>query len=170
MKLLKYINSAFFNERISKIESIKEAIIALGQDEIRHFISLVIMTDVGVNKPRELIVSTFVRAKFAELLAREISLNPSKLFLIGLLSNLDALLDQEMEEILKNLPLAEDIANTLITEKGDSGNCLKFVKAYERGRWKDADIYQQKLKLDKKIHNLALLYIKSCEFASNIIQ
>ena len=44
-------------------------------------------------------------------------------------------MDNSMEEILTQLPLADHISNALLHRKGDHGEVLTCVLAYERGQW-----------------------------------
>ena len=88
------------------------------------------------NKPTELVVTAMVRAKMAEELARaEKAALPDSFFTVGLFSALDALMDNTMEEILTQLPLADHISDALLQRKGVHGEVLSCVLAYERGQW-----------------------------------
>ncbi len=66
-KLLRYINAAFFR-RVTKIENIKQALIYLGETEIRRFVSLLALSKIASAKPSELIKTSCTRARFCELL------------------------------------------------------------------------------------------------------
>jgi EAL and modified HD-GYP domain-containing signal transduction protein len=48
---------------------------------------------------------------------------------------MDALYDLPMPDIMKNLPLSEDILDALINGTGDMGLVLSCMKAYEEGEW-----------------------------------
>ena len=60
---------------------------------------------------------------------------PETFFTVGLFSALDALMDNSMEEILTQLPLADHISNALLHRQGIHGEILSCVLAYERGEW-----------------------------------
>jgi EAL and modified HD-GYP domain-containing signal transduction protein len=81
-------------------------------------------------------VTALLRGKMCELLAQAMQL-PGKdiYFTIGLFSVLDAILDLPMSEVLKPLPLAEDISHALLSHEGIMGQTLHCVIAYERGQW-----------------------------------
>src|SRR5207247_522373 len=53
----------------------------------------------------ELVLSALVRARFCELLAPKVPQVSSDLFLMGLLSLMDAILEIPMTEVLDNVPL-----------------------------------------------------------------
>ena len=51
-KLLRYINSAMFSLR-REVDSIKDAVVLLGQDNIKKWLSLILMSRMGKDKPSE---------------------------------------------------------------------------------------------------------------------
>jgi EAL and modified HD-GYP domain-containing signal transduction protein len=53
-------------------------------------------------------------------------------FLIGILSNLDSLLDMPLDEALSQLPLADDIVSAILHKSGLGGEALLCVISYER--------------------------------------
>ncbi len=131
-KLLHYINSSFFALR-RKIESLHQALVLLGLDNIRNWISLIALSGID-GKPAYMLNETILRAKMAELLAIAAQRPATeKYFTVGLFSSLENLLDMPMAEILNNLPLAKDISQALLRQEGDLGAALKCVLAYERG-------------------------------------
>ncbi|GAB3016638.1 EAL and HDOD domain-containing protein [Bowmanella dokdonensis] len=134
-KLLRFINSGLFqlNEPIG---SIRQALVYMGSDSARKFISLVAATHISQDKPSELIRLCTVRARFCELLAQALKYpSPSSAFLCGLFSLLDALLDKPMKDLLDTLPLQQAVRDTLLGEKTDLLLLLELAKAYEAGSW-----------------------------------
>ncbi|CAM4343256.1 EAL and HDOD domain-containing protein [Pseudoalteromonas ostreae] len=134
-KLLRLINSGVFPVQ-KEIESLKQALVYLGHDHIKKFVSLIITAHVAQTKPNELIKMCIIRARFCELIAKKIA--PSQAnsaFLIGLFSLLDAILDRPMEQLLIRLPFPEPIKDALMEEKNTLYYILATVKAYESGSW-----------------------------------
>lgn len=133
-RILRYVNSAAF-ALPRTIESIQQAVIILGLKNIKSWTTLLAMSQVD-NKPAELVITAMVRAKMAEELARAQKADrPDSFFTVGLFSALDALMDNTMEEILTQLPLADHISDALLHHKGIHGEVLSCVLAYERGQW-----------------------------------
>ncbi|HED19006.1 MAG TPA: HDOD domain-containing protein [Gammaproteobacteria bacterium] len=133
-RILRYVNSASF-ALPRTIESIQQAVVILGLKSIKSWTTLLAMSQVD-NKPAELVVTAMVRAKMAEELARaQKTDHPDSFFTVGLFSALDALMDNTMEEILTQLPLADHISDALLQQKGIHGEVLSCVLAYERGQW-----------------------------------
>jgi EAL and modified HD-GYP domain-containing signal transduction protein len=52
---------------------------------------------------------------------------------VGLFSLLDAMLDQPLEVILKDLPVSDGLKNALLEQTGYEGEILAAVLDYERG-------------------------------------
>jgi EAL and modified HD-GYP domain-containing signal transduction protein len=101
-KLLRYANSAIFKRR-NEISTIKQALVILGSGELKRFIGLMFAVTANPNKPSELINLAMTRAKFCELVVHNsnLQLDISIAFLTGLLSMIDAILDEEMATVLE---------------------------------------------------------------------
>ncbi|TCK17111.1 diguanylate phosphodiesterase [Thiogranum longum] len=135
-KILRYVNSAAI-ALPRKIESIQQAVVILGLKTIRSWVTLLAMSQID-DKPTELIVIAMIRAKMAENMARARNeTNIDAYFTVGLFSALDALMDNSMEEILTQLPLADHIRDALLHRRGNHGKTLGCVLAYERGDWEN---------------------------------
>lgn len=165
-KLMRYINSAYFR-RIREISTIKEALVLMGENEIRRFISMIAMSNLATGKPDELIVTSCIRAKFCELIGTTNggSINPSELFTLGLFSLIDAILDQPMDSVMGDLPLNQKIVDALARGEGELVNYLTLVESYEKGEWdkvtKSAEV------LGKDEDTLPPLFVKACEWSNN---
>jgi EAL and modified HD-GYP domain-containing signal transduction protein len=149
-KLLRYANSAIFKRR-NEISTIKQALVILGSGELKRFIGLMFAITANPNKPSELINLAMTRAKFCELVAEDIrsQLDISIAFLTGLLSMIDAILDEDMASILEKLPLSEDIKQPLLTKKGVMAALIKLVGFIEQAQWDKTTLVMEKLSLDK---------------------
>ena len=149
-KLLRYANSAIFKRR-NEISTIKQALVILGSGELKRFIGLMFAITANPNKPSELINLAMTRAKFCELVAEDIrsQLDTSIAFLTGLLSMIDAILDEDMTSILEKLPLSEDIKQPLLTKKGVMAALIKLVEFIEQAQWDKTTLVMEKLSLDK---------------------
>ena len=134
-KLLRYINSATFNLR-HEVDSIKDAIIILGITNLKNWISLILMSKIVESKPAELIVIGMIRGKMCELLAEiyhpEIK---HQMFIIGLFSVLDALMEQPLINLLDTVTLSTPIKLALLDKVGTQGEIYKYVLQYEKSNW-----------------------------------
>ena len=89
------------------------------------------------------------RARFAELLA----ISHGKMrdtgmaFLTGMMSLMDAILDEDMPSVMNKLPLTIEIKDALLKDEGLLATYLKLVKFYEQANWEKAKEIQQQLGL-----------------------
>jgi EAL and modified HD-GYP domain-containing signal transduction protein len=107
----------------------------LGEREIRRWIRLVATLSAGQNKSRELVMSALVRARFCELISPKVEHGKSDLFLIGLLSLMDTILELPMYTILENIPLDQESKALLLGEKSSLTPLYQLMIARERGDW-----------------------------------
>jgi EAL and modified HD-GYP domain-containing signal transduction protein len=147
-KLLRYSNSAVFKRR-SEIETIKQALVVLGQDELKKFLSVLFTAQVCSEKPAELMRLAMTRAKFAEgIAAIHRKTDIAKAFLTGMMSLMDAILDEPMTAVISKLPLSKDIKDALMGEPGLLSEYLVLVKCYEQAQWLQANESIEQLGLD----------------------
>ena len=136
-KILKLINSAFFNFP-SQIESIKQAIVILGRRQLRSWASMMAMSKLD-DRPSEMIVMAMARAKMCELLAEAGGMTTvDSFFTVGLFSALDILMERALEEVIEPLPLGEDLVAALLRREGPLGEALKCTLAYETADFDNA--------------------------------
>ena len=134
-KLLRFTNSGLFQLK-EPIESIKQALIYLGEEQARKFVCLIATAHLGKNKPLELVRMSIIRARFCEQLARyKDPKSADNAFLVGLFSMVDALLDKPMEGLVAKLPLTQEVKDALRGEKNAFFFQLELVKAYESASW-----------------------------------
>ncbi len=129
-KILKLINSAFFNYP-SKIESIRQAVVILGRKNLGSWASMLALSSLN-DRPSEMIHMAMTRAKMCEIIAEKAHQKPLETyFAVGLFSALDILMERELSEIIKPLPLSEEMVSALTERTGVLGEALKCVLAYE---------------------------------------
>ncbi|KZN57894.1 EAL and HDOD domain-containing protein [Pseudoalteromonas luteoviolacea] len=147
-KLLRYSNSAAFKRR-AEISTIKQALIVLGNQELKKFLSLLFASQVASEKPMELIRLSLTRARFNELLAIKHKQLPDigMAFLTGMMSLMDAILDETMDSVMQKLPLTIDIKDALLQGDGLLAEYLALVMAYEQAKWEEASQLTDKLGL-----------------------
>ncbi len=131
-RLLKYINSAYCGLRV-EVSSIRKALILVGTDLVRSWATLLLLSRLSDGKPEELISTALIRARFCELLGRDdAARDDNQYFTVGLLSVLDALLDQPMAAVVSELPFDAELREALSGRTGPLGETLSRVIAYEQ--------------------------------------
>ena len=135
-KLLKFINSAYFS-RPTAIDTIKDAIIFIGIDELKKFIHVVVVSDLGENKPNELIRVSMIRARMCEQCGGMLKTHftTDELFTIGLFSAMDAILDSSMADILINITFSDRIKDALLGKDKQYRQIHTLVTSFEKGQW-----------------------------------
>ena len=168
-KLLRYINSAYFY-RLSKVESIAHAVAFLGDREIKRFVSLIIISEIATDKPTELVSMALARARFCELLADESGrlADPDGIFLLGLFSLLDAMLDTTMENALAKLPLDDFLKQALTLHEGPYAPFINAVIAYERKDKNSCIAAINAIGVAKQ--KIYPMYLSSLEYADSLMQ
>jgi EAL and modified HD-GYP domain-containing signal transduction protein len=132
-RLLRYINSPAIGLRRT-IESIGHALILLGHDQIYRWLTLLLFTG-GKLDPRSqtLLRNALVRARFVEILGHE-KLKPGEregLFIVGIFSLLDALLNIPMTQALAGLNLPQAVVDALTRRSGIYAPYIKLALACE---------------------------------------
>jgi EAL and modified HD-GYP domain-containing signal transduction protein len=163
-KLLRYINSVGFG-LLNQVTSIRQALALLGGDKVRLWASLLALASLSQDKPDELVVSSVLRARFCETIAPALGLAAmaSDLFLLGLFSHLDAIMDRPLEETIRDLPLGDEVRMALLGQHGRLRLVLETVEAYQRGDWLGMSLAAGELGLDED--QLARLYAAAVEWA-----
>jgi c-di-GMP-related signal transduction protein len=134
--LLKYINSAYFGLK-DKINSILQAMVFLGETQVRKWACLVLFTFLGVDRPPEVVVRSLTRGRMCELLAKDMNMagRESELFLMGMFSLLDALIGRPLKDILEGMNLGRQVQAALLGEESDYAGLYQLVLSYESGDW-----------------------------------
>ena len=136
VELLKMVNHIAIN---SQVTSIRHAAAILGQRELKKWINTVITKELCADRPNEVSRTSMLRAKFMECLAPVFGLGmkSSEVFLMGLFSILDIILNMPMEEALKKVTVSKEIEDALVRRKGDLAGIYSFVVSYEAADWQE---------------------------------
>ncbi len=168
-KLLRLINSAAFYTN-SKITSIKHALVMLGFKEIKKWVSIVMLRDMGADKPDEILRACLVRGKMGEVLSKYYGMRGRKdeFFLLGVFSMIDTLMDMTMEDALKDLPFEEDVKQALMGQPNAFSEILTIIKGYEKGNWDYLFLKAQEKDLGMNVYPDA--YIEAVQWTTNIFE
>lgn len=136
ISLLKMVNRMTRN---STITSIRHAAAMLGEKELRKWLITAVAGQLYTDKPNELTRMSLLRAKFAENLAPVFSMaiQSSELFLMGLFSVLDVILDMPMKDALETIKVSKNISDALVYRKGIFAFPLEFILQYENANWQE---------------------------------
>jgi len=133
-RVLRCINSSYYNLP-RKIDSIQQAIVILGLENLRRLCTLVALQAFD-DRPSSLFVGALVRARMCEQLGRLADAKDTgPYFMTGLFSMLDVITGMSLAELMKELPLSTSVERALLAEEGEFGKALACARAYERGAW-----------------------------------
>jgi c-di-GMP-related signal transduction protein len=145
-RLLRYLNSPIFGFR-QEVKSVRHALTILGEREVRRWIRLVITLVAGQNKPSDLVLTALTRARFCELITEKLGQNSSDLFLVGLLSLMDAILELPMGLVLDGISVDTDVRAVLLGEPSKLSPVYNLMLAQEAGEWEEALALASQLRL-----------------------
>ncbi len=136
LSLLEMVNHMTVN---SEITSVQHAAAMLGQKELRKWINTVVTKELCADRPSEVTRMSLLRARFAENLAPIFELGgfSQELFLMGLFSVLDIILDKPMEECVKMVKLSKNITDAIVSDKGEFATIYHLIKEYENASWQE---------------------------------
>ncbi len=169
-RLLKFLNSPAFGFS-KEIASVRHAITLLGWKQLKSWLRVIIMTDMlQQGKTRELSHTALLRGKLLESIAEAHAKtdDQSPLFLMGLFSLLDSMLDIPMPDILEELPLATPIKEALLGLQNDYRFWLELTFCFENADWEQMDALMQKLALDPGL--VALSYHNALEWTESYFE
>ena len=135
-RVLRTVNSAGFGVR-TEIHSIGEALVMLGRDPIRRWVTIWAMASLASGANSELLVLSIVRARMCEIVGQQSGNDErgAEGFLIGICSLLDAIFKAPMADIVAQFPLTPGVRAALLGEDNAGRRLLEAVIAYERGDW-----------------------------------
>jgi EAL and modified HD-GYP domain-containing signal transduction protein len=147
-RLLRYMNSAGFGFT-NEIRSVRHALSLMGEREVRRWIRLVATLGAGQRKSSELVLAALVRAHFCELLSPKIQHGDSELFLMGLFSLMDTILETTMSNLLANVPVDHETKAVLLGGTGRLRPLYQLMLARESGEWQNIGKLAHQLQLSE---------------------
>ena len=156
-KLLRYINSPGMG-LLSKVGSPEQALFVLGRHKLYRWLTLLLFTSGQARGlDQALLENALVRARLAELLARE-TLPPTErdeLFVAGIFSLLDVVLGTSMESVLNQVSLPALVNEALLHQGGRYAPYLQLAIACEQADEEDISALTQAIGLDaQQVNNL----------------
>lgn len=166
VRLLEMVNHMTANRGVS---SVRHAAALLGQKELKKWITTAVTKELCSDRPSEITRMSMIRARFAENMAKYFELEPfsAEIFLMGLFSVLDQILEKPMAECLEMVKISTDIKNALLSHKGRIYPVLEFVLFYEDAEWKEVSRITLLNKIGKNVAYDA--YLEALDWYKKII-
>lgn len=161
ISLLKMANTMAVN---SEITSVRHAAAMLGQKELRKWINTAVTKELCADKPSEITRLSLIRGKFCENLAPlfELSMQSQELFLMGMFSVLDIILDKPMEEALDMVKVSKPIKDALLEHTGALAPVLDFVVQYQNASWQE--VSRQMILTDMSMDDVYKAYVDALKW------
>lgn len=170
-RLLKYINSPLFGLR-AEIRSVRHALTLLGERDVRRWATLAALSAVAPGKPPQLLETGLMRARFCETLASVVDPGAKgvadEMFLAGLFSVLDALLDVSLEDAVRDAGVPARVKGALLGVPSPWRDLLQLALAYERGEWDSVMGILDSLGID--VRAVAQVFVDSVDWARQASQ
>ncbi|MDR3740434.1 MAG: HDOD domain-containing protein [Terracidiphilus sp.] len=164
-RLMRYINSPLIGLR-NEVRSISQALALLGENELRRWCRTAGAFAMSRNRPSDLMLSALVRGRFSELLGAQFDHGTTDLFLVGLLSLMDTILEIPMRVIIEGLPLDDAARKLLLENTGPLHPLYELVWAIEHGAWGPVVRFCRKLGLGEDM--VAESYSSAMQWAQAI--
>lgn len=155
--LLKVANSAYFALR-QRATTIHQAIMTVGLRQLKQWIYLLgasnMDEDGGDGGAEEFLKLSFLRANFcSELMkhAGNMPISQSEAYIMGMFSTLNHLVDAPLEEILEEVPVAEEIKAALLRREGRCGKLYDLVLNYEFANWNATSALAEELGIPNQV-------------------
>jgi EAL and modified HD-GYP domain-containing signal transduction protein len=165
--LLRLVNSALYGLP-KRVASIRNALLMVGDDGVRKLVTVALAGVFAESHSQTLISMALERAKFCELLAPVLHEQASKLYLLGMFSLIDAVVQIPMTQIVKSLPLELDMIAALTGKESPLRIALDMVRCYEAGNWSTCEAHQRTLGLTESA--ASMLYVESLHWADSVME
>jgi len=171
--LLKMSNSVHFAVR-NRVTTIRQAIMTLGIAQLKQWVYLLSASNAENEidpDSEEFLRLSFMRANFcSELMAytKVVPLSKGEAYLMGMFSTLNYLIDAPMEDILAEIPVADDIKIALLRHEGPCGALYDLALSYERADWNEVNRLAEVLGIQTNL--LTSLYFNCMDTTNELWQ
>jgi len=129
LRVLQATNSAQMGLK-RRVSSLHEAVTLLGVNRIRQWVSLMVLTDVtGVDQ--ETLTGLVTRARLCHTVTEWLGGPGDSGFMVGLVAGIADLMEEDVHDVVRRLPLDMSIAAAVVEHDGVLGQALHSVLAYE---------------------------------------
>jgi EAL and modified HD-GYP domain-containing signal transduction protein len=152
------------------VSSVRQALVLLGERETVRWIRMATTLVMGQNKSTDLVLSSLVRARFCELLGVKVKHGKADLFLMGMLSLMDAILEVPIGMLIDELALDAELKAQLLSGKSGAKTPLSplydLMVAREMGNWEAVTTLGKQLNLS--LYAISQTYNEAMRWAHQI--
>ena len=168
-KLLRFVNSPLFGFR-RDINSTRHALSLLGDRALKKWAAVAAVLGMCGNEPNELVLTSLTRGRCCELLATNLRTRKDEqsLFLLGVLSLMDAMLGRPLSEIVAEISLPDRVRAALLGRSNFYREILDLVTSFEAGRW--SEVSERAVCLRQDESQLSATYLEAVDWAQKVFQ
>jgi c-di-GMP-related signal transduction protein len=161
-RLLRLANSAMYGLR-HQVATIQAALHTVGEDAFRRLVTVVLASNAShAGRDAE---QALERACFCEALAPVLNESPAELYMLGMLSMMDRMLNVPMHQLVELIPIDSRVREALLGSTGGMGRALELCRYHEHGGDSQGLIYP-----DAFIPDSASYYFEALLAAANLHQ
>lgn len=165
-RVLRLANSAMYG--LSRpVSTVRSALVMVGEDAVRRMVTVAITSALAAHRSSALVSMALVRARFCELLAPSLSAPAPQLYLLGMLSLLDVLLEMPIDRVLESLPIDEEMKAALRGDPHPFGPVLELVRCLESCDWQKCESARQSLGVSESA--IATMYLEALHWAPHAL-
>jgi EAL and modified HD-GYP domain-containing signal transduction protein len=165
-RLLRLANCALYGFRY-RISTIHDALMTVGDDAFRKLVTVVLASKLSSTAPDRDIRQALERASFCQSLATRLNQDPAELYMLGMLSMMDRMLNIPMSRLIGLVCLSTRLEDALLGSPDGMGKALELCRFHERGGNVDElvqantlehesalDYFEALLSADRTLHTL----------------
>jgi len=131
-RLLRVANSAAYGFR-HRISTIQAALHAVGEDAFRRLVTVVLASNLAHSAADRDAQQAVERACFCEALASMLHESPAELYMLGMLSMMDRMLNIPMKQLVGLVAIDSRIQQALLGSTKGLGRALELCRYHEQG-------------------------------------
>jgi EAL and modified HD-GYP domain-containing signal transduction protein len=159
---------------LHRIDSLSQAVMVLGRLQLQRWLQILLYAEPrkAVRSVPPLLILATTRGKLLELITSR--LHPGnrtmadKAFTVGIMSLMDALFGQPMENILEQISVADEVRQALLGRSGTFGEILQLVEALERIEQNSPSLLPALDRLGLPLEELNVLQLEAFEWSNSI--
>lgn len=168
--LLKLVNSVGIGGGRQHVESIRQAIVVLGQKQLLRWVQLLLYASPDGAVGSTLMLQVANRARLMELVAKKVNQHQANFsdqaFMVGMLSLADVVMQTPLEEVLQEIGLSDDMQNAILKREGILGELLTFAEVVEYGDFEASEKEIDKLGISAS--DLLDIQLETMEWANQV--
>jgi EAL and modified HD-GYP domain-containing signal transduction protein len=172
LNLLRFVNTPAISAH--RIESLRQALIAVGRNQLQRWLQVLLYAEGGVDGSAvvPLMAQATTRGRLMELVAQKLRPGNRSIadtaFTVGIMSLMDTLFSMPMTDILKQIPVVDEVAAALLHRDGYFGKLLAMAEQTEWRQRNNELLLQSLVELNLSCKDLYLLQLATFEWSDKV--